>query len=188
MCGRVIALDIISSFSAKGQANPPRLPKHDTLKAGAYDKRRSALVIVIVIVILPMREQYVIGKHLVVTDEDVVTVRWAGPVNLDQMRAIQRIYEERLLLHPRLYSVFQVTRAHTPPPEVRRQMAAWRQTHKVAGSAVVGASRVIRSIAMLYLRATMLLGLKTWPVCFVESEAEAHEFFAELRRAADGAR
>ncbi len=135
-----------------------------------------------------MREQYVIGKHVVVTDEDVVQVKWDGPVKLDEMSAIQRIYEARLLLHPRLYSVFHVTRAHTPPPEVRRQMAKWRQTHKVAGSAVVGASLPIRSIATLYLRATTLLGLKTWPVRFVESEAEAHEFFAELRRAAAVAR
>lgn len=134
-----------------------------------------------------MREQYVVGKHLVVTDEDVVSVKWNGPTNLAEISAIQRIYEARLVLHPRLYSVFQVTHAHPPPPEVRRHMAKWRQTHKVAASAVVGASRPIRAIATLYLRATTLLGLKTWPVRFVETEAEAHAFFAELRHAAAGA-
>lgn len=130
-----------------------------------------------------MREQHIIGKHLVATEGDVVSVHWDGPASLDEMRAIQRIYEVRLLLHPRLYSVFQVTRAHPPAPEVRRHMAQWRRTHKVSGSAVVGASLPIRAIATLYLRAAALLGLKTWPVRFVDSEAEAHGFFDELRRA-----
>lgn len=128
-----------------------------------------------------MGEQHVIGRHLVVTDGDVVSVCWDGPANLEEVSAIQRIYEKRLIVHPRLFSVFQVARAHPPSPEVRKHMAQWRRTHKVAGSAVVGASLPMRAIATLYLRAASLLGLKTWPVCFVDSEAEAQAFFDELR-------
>ena len=130
-----------------------------------------------------MCEQHVIGRHRVVADGDIVSVYWDGPASLDEVTAIQRVYEQRLLAHPCLFSVFQVTRAHPPPPEVRRHMAHWRRTHKVAASAVVGASLPIRAIATLYLRAAALLGLKTWPVRFVDSEAEAQAFFDELRGA-----
>lgn len=128
-----------------------------------------------------MGEQHVIGRHLVVADGDVVSVYWDGPANLEEVSAIQRIYEQRLIVHPRLFSVFQVARAHPPSLEVRKHMAKWRRTHRVAGSAIVGASLPIRAIATLYLRATSLLGLKTWPVRFVDSEAEAQAFFDELR-------
>lgn len=128
-----------------------------------------------------MCEQHFIGRHRVVAAGDVVSVYWDGPASLDELSAIQRVYEKRMTVHPRLFSVFQVNRAHPPPPEVRRQMAHWRRTHKVAGSAIVGASLPIRAIATLYLRAAALLGLKTWPVRFVDSEAAAQAFFDELR-------
>ena len=134
-----------------------------------------------------MREQHLIGKHRVFTEGDVVSVQYDGAVNLSEMAMIQGIYESRLRLHPRLYSVFFVAHAVPPPPEVRKGMAQWRRQHKVAGTAVIGASLPIRTIGTLYLRATHLLGLRTWPVRFVDNEAEAQAFLDELRTSAPSA-
>lgn len=129
-----------------------------------------------------MREHHVIGKHLVITDGDVVYVHWDGVTSLDEIKTVQGIYEARLRVHPRLFSVFHVARAVPPTPEVRRRMAQWRREHKVAASVVIGASRPLRAIATLYLRAAQLLGLRTWPVAFVEDDAAAQAFLAERRR------
>lgn len=125
--------------------------------------------------------EQLIGKHRVTIEGDVVSTQFDGILNVPEMTALQRIYEARLRLHPRLFSVLWVAHAVPPPPEVRQVMAHWRRQHKVAGTVVIGASLPIRAIGTLYLRATQLLGLHTWPVRFVTSGAEAQQFLNELR-------
>jgi hypothetical protein len=60
-------------------------------------------------------------------------------------------------------------------------MADWRRRHKVAGTAVIGAGLAVRTIATLYLRAVEMLGLRTWPVRFFDSEQAAQAYLRELR-------
>jgi hypothetical protein len=128
-----------------------------------------------------MAEQHVIGKHLVITDQDVVSVHLDGAVSPAEMLALHRLYEVRLRLHPRLFSVLHVARVVPPSPEVRKLMADWRRRHKVAGTAVIGAGLAVRTIATLYLRAVEMLGLRTWPVRFFDSEQAAQAYLRELR-------
>lgn len=131
-----------------------------------------------------IESEHEIGLHHVEVRADSIWVRVQGPLSVAQTHTLTRIYEVKLVRTPRIYSVLDVTRGVAPSAEVRKVMADWRRHHHVAGSAVIGASRPIRVVATLYLRAARLLGLRTWPVELVESDAEAHAFLAQLRAGA----
>ncbi len=128
------------------------------------------------------RKETQIGKHRVVVELDTVSVYWDGPCSVEEVRVIQQIYNACLEEHSHLFSVFFVERAVPPSPEVRKLMADWRKDHTVSASAIIGASLPIRTIGSLYLRATELLGLRSWPARWFEEESAAHSFLETLRQ------
>jgi hypothetical protein len=128
------------------------------------------------------RRETQIGKHRVVVEKDTVSVYWDGPSTVDEVRAIQQIYDDCLTEHAQLFSVFFVERAVPPSPEVRKIMADWRKDKHVCASAVIGASLAVRTMGGLYLRAAELVGLRSWPVRFFDQASEAYEFLESIRQ------
>lgn len=127
------------------------------------------------------RKETQIGRHRVVVDRDTVSVHWDGPCSVEEVLLIQQIYNDCLKENACLFSVFFVARAVPPSPEVRKIMADWRKDHTVSASAIIGASLPIRTIGSLYLRATELIGLRSWPARFFEEESAAYAFIQTIR-------
>ncbi len=128
------------------------------------------------------RKETQIGKHRVVVEKDTVSVYWDGPSSVEEVRAIQQVYDACLNEHAQLFSVFFVARAVPPSPEVRKIMADWRRDKHVSASAVIGASLAVRTMGGLYLRAAELVGLRSWSFRFFEEESEAYEFLDSIRQ------
>jgi hypothetical protein len=123
-----------------------------------------------------------LGNHKVRVEGDIVFSVWDGPSTLAEVQALHAIYERVIAERGRAYSLIDLRKAHTPPPDTRRWINDWSERYQLAAVACFGASFTVRTVSTLLVRAIRLVrGPIGGRVEFFETEAQARAFLASQR-------
>lgn len=135
-----------------------------------------------------MRETTPIGRHSAEMDGDLLILRMRGTVTLSETKRCLEHVEQCMAVHGRAFVLIDHSEVGEAGLEVRRELAAWARTNRLAGIAICGGSLGMRAVSGLLVRGIALLYSRPdliERVTFVRTEAEARTFLAQRRAAAD---
>lgn len=118
--------------------------------------------------------------HRVRVEGCILLVHFVGDVTMDDWKKFRLISEEVIATEGRFYMIGHLPESGTIVPEVRRDYLNWLKEKPLLGVANIGGGRMSRALAVLLSNAIRLfLGVRI-PTAFVQTEAEARAWVAEL--------
>lgn len=121
------------------------------------------------------------GRHVITSEGDIQSIKLRGTLSIDDASAFHAVLEESVRRHGTAYVLADASQGVSVPPETRRWIAEWNQSHHVSGVAIYGSSLVARTLLTLVLQAIAFLRRNPVPSVFVKTEAEARAWIAEQR-------
>ncbi len=136
-----------------------------------------------------MSQEWKINRmHIRFEEPDILFSRGEGETDAETMRAFNRLAEELSAKHGQLYLLTDMTKSTGMTPEARKVSTEYSGGKSpFAGMAFFGASFAMRTLVNMMVRASQLLGRVDAPMQFVESEADARAWAADLRAKAKSA-
>lgn len=120
-----------------------------------------------------------IGPHRIVSEEDVLLAYVSGPWLLAEMKQFLVRCEETYTRLGSLYIVTIVGPGYALPPDSRKYIAEWSQTHRLSGNVIAGAPFAMRALITILSRAAKMVGGQSSDVVFTDNEAQARAWIAE---------
>lgn len=132
-----------------------------------------------------MSTSFVVGRHEGWQEDDLIGLRFHGPITGDDARTFLALFEALLQARGRCLLLGDMRDMTGFEASARHEVASWNRTHKLTGVAVYGGSFAVRALATLAMKAIKLFGRDPDEVLFASDEAEARRWLAS-RRGADG--
>lgn len=117
-----------------------------------------------------------VGKHLAKIEGDTLYFRLVGDLNLQEVLEYFKLAEKVVADRGSVYLVDDISGLGSVPPEVRRAAGDWLGNSSCHGVALYGGSVAARTIALLVVGVTRMLGKLSFPIVFVKSEQEARDW------------
>jgi hypothetical protein len=126
------------------------------------------------------RIQCSIGRHQVLIEHDVLSVRIMGPFLPDAATQLLQLADQQFREHGRVFLVADVSESDLPGPETRRVVASWPCLGRYV-AVMFGLGTLSRAATQLILSAQRVLGGPVRPtVHFCSSESDAHALLSKL--------
>ena len=129
-----------------------------------------------------MAEEWKFGALNVRFEEpDTLFSFGVGETDGESMRAFNKHCEALAARHGKLYLITDMTRSTGMTPEARKLSTEYSSGNPFNGMVFFGASFTMRTIVNMMVRAGQLLGRNDGAMQFVQNEAEARAWIADLR-------
>lgn len=131
-----------------------------------------------------MSTSFVVGRHEGWQEDDLVGVRFHGPITGEDARTFLALFGALQQARGRCLLLGDMRDMTGFDADARREVAQWNRTHKLTGVAVYGGSFPIRAVSTLALKAIKLVGRDPEEVLLASDEAEARRWLASRLAAA----
>lgn len=130
-----------------------------------------------------MVEQVRIGPHLVLIEDDLLTIAeqrvWIRQEMAQLLSRIESILEQ----HGRVFIIDDLSHGLSLPAETRRYAIEWLKEHRATAVALVGPNTAANAFVQLVLRAAAFLGANVPPLHVCKTLEEARAWIGEQRQA-----
>lgn len=123
-----------------------------------------------------------IGTHVARVEGDTLFFHPVGDLNLQEVLEYFKLAEQVVAQRGGVYFIDDISKLGSAPPEVRRVAGDWLGHNPCLGVALYGGSVAARTIALLVVGVTRMLGKLSFPIVFVKSEQEARDWVKAQHR------
>lgn len=126
-----------------------------------------------------------IGHHRVEVDGDTIHIVLKGDCSPEEITEVLRVIDGTGSGKSRCYVLADVSALTKASPETRRIAGQWAGVGRIAGTAIIGATALTRTLVVLVSRASIFLSRtpKIGDTYFCDTEAEARRWLNTCRPA-----
>lgn len=115
-------------------------------------------------------------------EDDLIFFKFVGSLELKDSEISTDLMRTLTNSGRSLFLVCDVSELGNMEPEARRMASQWYSQNNIAGSVTFGAKWTTRALAEMVYGALRVMGKLSFPVGFVQTEAEALTWVADQRR------